>query len=138
MAAKDSIHDAVKNALVKDGWQITDDPFTIQYKKVSLLIDLAAERTFAAERNGVKIAVEVKSFLNPSLLNDLKEAVGQYEIYLSYLEIIEPDRKLYVAINQKAYKALTSLEGLEVVLQKHRIPLIVVNVETLEIVQWIS
>lgn len=85
MAKKDVIHNAVKNALIKDGWTITDDPFTLQYKKVSLLIDLAAEQTFAAERNGVKIAVEVKSFLTPSLLNDLKEAVGQYEIYLSYL-----------------------------------------------------
>jgi hypothetical protein len=138
MAAKDLIHDAVKNALIKDGWTITDDPFTIRYKKVSLLIDMAAEQTFAAERNGVKIAVEVKSFLTPSLLNDLKEAVGQYEIYLSYLEVIEPDRKLYVAINQKAYKALTSLEGLEIFLQKHKIPFIVVNAETEEIVQWIN
>jgi hypothetical protein len=138
MAAKDLIHDAVKNALVKDGWTITDDPFFIKYKKVSLSIDLAAEKTLAAERNGVKIAVEVKSFLTPSLLNDLKVAVGQYEIYLSYLEIIEPSRKLYIAINQKAYKALKSLEGLEVFLQKHKIPLIVVNVKTEEIVQWIN
>ena len=29
MSAKDAIHDAVMNALVKDGWTITDDPYTI-------------------------------------------------------------------------------------------------------------
>jgi hypothetical protein len=26
MAQVDTIHDAVKNALIKDGWTITDDP----------------------------------------------------------------------------------------------------------------
>jgi hypothetical protein len=29
MARLDKIHNAVKNALVKDGWDITDDPYTI-------------------------------------------------------------------------------------------------------------
>ncbi len=50
--AKDIIHDAVKNALIKDGWTITHDPFTIAYEEVSLSADLAAERPIAAERAG--------------------------------------------------------------------------------------
>lgn len=29
MPRKDRIHEAVKNALVKDGWTITDDPFRL-------------------------------------------------------------------------------------------------------------
>jgi hypothetical protein len=28
--AKDLFHDAVRNALIKDGWQITDDPFFLK------------------------------------------------------------------------------------------------------------
>jgi hypothetical protein len=72
MPAKDVIHDAVKNALVKDGWTITDDPLRLKYKAVNLSVDLGAERTLAAEREGEKIAVEIKSFLNASTINDLK------------------------------------------------------------------
>jgi len=31
MAARDKIHELVKQALIKDGWTITDDPFTIEF-----------------------------------------------------------------------------------------------------------
>ncbi len=31
MPAQDLHHDAVKPALIKDGWHITDDPFNIGY-----------------------------------------------------------------------------------------------------------
>jgi hypothetical protein len=31
--AKDKIHELVKNALIKDDWKITDDPYTIEYKE---------------------------------------------------------------------------------------------------------
>ncbi len=31
MPAKDTYHDAVRHALVKDGWTITHDPFTISW-----------------------------------------------------------------------------------------------------------
>ncbi|MFN5815248.1 MAG: element excision factor XisH family protein, partial [Pseudanabaena sp.] len=27
MPARDSIHDAVKEAVIKDGWEVTDDPY---------------------------------------------------------------------------------------------------------------
>jgi hypothetical protein len=55
MPAKDVIHDAVKNALVNDGWTITDDPLRLKYKAVNLSVDLGAERTLAAEREGEKL-----------------------------------------------------------------------------------
>jgi len=62
MARLDKIHDKVKNALIKDGWTITHDPFAIQFEELDLYVDLAAERVFAAERADEKIAVEIKSF----------------------------------------------------------------------------
>ena len=76
MSAKDKIHDAVKNSLIKDGWDITHDPYKIKYGDDQVYIDLAAERTIAAERAGTKILVEVKSFSGSSTLHDLKIAVG--------------------------------------------------------------
>ena len=72
------------------------------------------------------------------MINDLKTTVGQYEIYLAYLEVIEPERKLYVAISQKAYKRIIAVSGLEIFLQKHPMPFIIIDIQKEEIVQWIN
>ena len=138
MPQLDVIHDAVKNALVNDGWKITHDPFTIQYKGLKLYADLAAERAFTAVRDGQKIVVEVKSFVGLSKLHDLKIALGQYDIYISFLELLAPDHKLYVAISEKAYKNFFLREAIQIVINRHRTPLIVVNLEREEIVKWIN
>ena len=59
MPAKDIFHNAVKHALEKDGWLITDDPIYLDFGGVEIYIDLGAEKIIAAEREGEKIAVEV-------------------------------------------------------------------------------
>jgi hypothetical protein len=138
MARLDKIHEAVVNALIKDGWTITAEPLRLEYEKVNLLIDVAAEKVFAAEKNGRKIAVEIKSFLDPSLLNNLKEAVGQYELYLFYLNALEPERKLYIAIGDSIRERLSALTGIELFLEKKQLPFIVVNLVKEEIVEWIN
>ena len=53
-------HETVKLALIKDGWTITSDSLTIRSDRIKLEIDLGAEKVFAAEKDGKKIAVEVK------------------------------------------------------------------------------
>ena len=63
MPAKDIYHDSVRKALEKDDWIITDDPLTLKIGKKDIFIDLAAEKLLAAEKQGKKIAVEVKSFM---------------------------------------------------------------------------
>ena len=40
MPAKDIVHDNVKNALIKDGWNITSDPLKLQWGNKDLYIDL--------------------------------------------------------------------------------------------------
>jgi len=71
MSAKDRFHDAVKIALQKDGWRITDEPLTIPVERLTnMFIDIAAEKLIIANRDSQKIAVEVKSFLSPSTLSD--------------------------------------------------------------------
>jgi hypothetical protein len=78
MPAKDTYHDAVRNALVKDGWTITDDPFRLIWGERDFYVDLGAERIVAAEKAGKRIAVEVKSFLGTSPVHDLELALGQF------------------------------------------------------------
>ena len=78
---------------------ITHDPYIITSKDDDkLLIDLGAEMPIAAERQGKKIAVEVKNFLNRSAMSDFHLALGQFMNYRFALSIHEPDRELYLAI----------------------------------------
>jgi hypothetical protein len=79
MPAKDLYHDIVVAALTADGWAITEDPLQLRYQKRDLYVALAAERSpVAAEKEGGKIAVEIKSFLNKSQVEALQEALGQF------------------------------------------------------------
>ncbi len=138
MPKLDFIHFAVKNALIKDGWEVTDDPYIIEYMKARLYADLGAERPIAAERGGQKIVIEVKSFLGTSKFQDLKEALGQYDIYRYLLEETAPERKLYVAISNEAYQNFFSQSVIQLILDKHQLPLIIVDIEIEEIVRWIN
>jgi XisH protein len=108
MPAKDLYHDVVKNALIKDGWVITDDPYIIKYEDAELYADLAAEKSIAAERQGQKIVVEIKSFVGKSMMYDFHGAIGQYVVYLSLLQLTEPDYALYLAIDDIVYETFFS------------------------------
>ncbi|MFN5818762.1 MAG: element excision factor XisH family protein [Pseudanabaena sp.] len=88
MPKLDFIHNSVKNALIADGWKVTDDPYIIEYLKTRLYADLGAEKPIAAERGEQKIVIEVKSFLGASKFQDLKEALGQYDIYRYLLDLL--------------------------------------------------
>lgn len=78
--AKNIFHDVVRSSLEKKGWTITDDPYRIELDKANFQIDLAAEKIIAAEKDNQKIAVEIKSFLNPSAVTDFYSALGQFLI----------------------------------------------------------
>jgi XisH protein len=138
MPKLDVIHNSVKNALIKDGWLITDDPYIIQYRRTILYADLGAERPIAAERNGQRLVVEIKSFIGASKIQDLKEALGQYDIYRYLLEEIASDRKLYIAISKVVYTTFFVQDVAQLILNRHQLPIIVVDLETEEITQWIN
>ncbi len=139
MPAKDIYHDVVKQALIKDGWTITDDPLRLWWAKRNIYIDLGAERIIGAERSEHRIAVEVKSFTSASEVADLEQALGQYVLYHDILEEIEPERVLYLAISQETYVALfETLQIGEILLRKKRLRLILFAAESMEIAQWID
>ena len=108
MPAKDKINAAVKNALQKDGWTITDDPYPIKYADVVLQADFAAEATVAAERGDQRIAVEVKSFLSSSKYHEFEQAVGQYIVYRTLMEVTAPERELFLAVDSAIYRVFLS------------------------------
>jgi hypothetical protein len=134
----DIIHHAVKHALIKDGWLITDDPYIIQYQKTVLYADLGAERPIAAERADQKLVVEVKSFIGQSKIQDLKEALGQYDIYRYLLEETAPERKLYIAVSEVSYRSFFIQDIAQLIIKKHPLSMIIVDLEMEEITQWIN
>jgi hypothetical protein len=138
MPALDLIHDAVTNALTKDGWTITADPYTIVYEGLTMFADLAADRPIAAERGDNKIVVEIKSFLNRSPIEDFKNALGQYEMYRDFLQLTASERKLFLAISARVYVNLFQQKAIQVIVQLHQLSLLVVNIEAERIEQWIS
>ncbi len=138
MPKLDSIHNSVKNALIKDGWLITDDPYIIKYRRTTLYADLGAERPIGVERDGQKLVVEVKSFIGASKIQDFKEALGQYDIYSYLLEETAPERKLYMAISKIAYKTFFTGDVAQLILKKHQLSIIVVDIESEEITKWIN
>ena len=67
MPAKDLYHEIVVESLKAEGWTITDDPLIIGYGDKEFYVDLGAEdETLAAEKEGQRIAVEIKSFISRS------------------------------------------------------------------------
>ncbi len=137
MSAKDIFHDSVKNALIKDGWEITHDPLILKWGPKDLFIDLGAERLMAADKAGQKIAVEIKSFVSPSEVEDLKNAVGQFVLYHDVLARTEPDRVLHLAVREAVFVAVFEEPIGEVLLENHRVRLIVFDPQAEVIVKWI-
>jgi len=138
MPAKDIYHDAVKNALIKDGWLITDDPYFIKYEDAELYADLAAEKPIAAEREGKKIVVEVKSFVGKSLMYDFHGALGQYIVYRNLIQRTEPEYTLYLAIDYLVYEDFFQRKSVQAVIQDNRVLLMVVDTAKEELVKWLT
>lgn len=138
MPRLDLIHNAVKTALLKEGWTITDDPYILQYRRTTLYADLGVERAISVQRHHQKLVIEIKSFVGVSKIQDLKEALGQLDIYSYILEEIEPDRKLYLAVSTNTYQNIFQLDIAQLIVKKRKLPLIIVDVETEEITQWIN
>lgn len=134
--ARDLFHQVVKDALVKDGWNITHDPFPIDYGDVQMQIELGAERLLAATKDAETIAVEIKSFINPSNISEFHTAVGQYLNYRRALRAQEPNRVLYLAVPSQTYDEFFRLRFIQQGVEEYQIYLLIYDIEERSIVKW--
>lgn len=137
MPAKDLYHDAVRNALIKDGWTITHDPLTLKIGDSRLFVDLGAEQIIGAEKDLHKIAVEVKTFRGLSEMKDLEQAIGQYVLYRIFLRRLEPDRELYLAVPQDVVEEVFFEDYGQGFVEDENGRLFGFDVEREEIVTWL-
>jgi XisH protein len=136
--AKDLFHYAVRQALTKEQWIITEDPLKIKIGGVKLEIDLAAEKVVAAEKEGEKIAVEIKSFLNPSTITDFHSALGQFLNYRLALQMQESKRTLFLAVPIDTWKSFFQEIFVKEAIQIYQIKILVYNPVEEVIVLWKS
>jgi XisH protein len=146
MPQRDKIHYAIRQALIKEGWEITDDPYVISYGERFLFIDLAASadsltdgsgRFIGARRDNSKIAVEIKDFRGNSAIADLEQAIGQYVLYRLLLDRVDPQRELYLAVSDRTVDEIFSEPIGELVISQLPLKLLIVDIEMAEVRQWI-
>ena len=137
MPARDIYHNTVKNALIKDGWTITNDPLSLRFGKKDLFVDLGAEKLVAAEKGSQKIAVEVKSFVGASEIQDLENALGQFILYQNVLSVLEPDRILFLAIRDAVFLDLFEEEIGKLLLERSILQILSFDPEQEVITRWI-
>lgn len=115
---------------------ITADPLVIKINKVKLEIDLAAEKIFAAQKAGRKIAVEVKSFVSSSVISDFHLALGQFLNYRLALQMKEPDRIIYLAVPLDTFNSFFQEIFVQKAIKIYQLKLIIYEPNKEEIVEW--
>lgn len=137
MPARDRYHQQVRNALTQDGWTITHDPLRLQWGLKDTFVDLGAERLLAAEKDHRRIAVEVKSFVGLSEMEDLEQAIGQYIVYHDVLSRVEPERELFLAVSEAVFVNLFEEPIGRLLMENHRVRLLVFDPQTEVIRRWV-
>ncbi len=137
--AKDFYHEHVKEALIKDGWCISHDPYYLNIEtSAPLEIDLGAEKLISAEKDLEKIVVEVKSFLNRSLTYDFHTAYGQFRIYRRGILKTDPERVLYLALSKDVFSELQQRNFYMELISDESINLLVFDPLSKTIEKWIK
>lgn len=137
MPAKDFFHQAVRHALENEGWTITHDPLMLRYDLGQLYVDLGAEKILTAEREGQKIAVEIKSFLQNSTISEFYTALGQFITYRSLLQKQYPEYILYLAISLDTYTSFFAIELVQEIINTQNLKLIIYEPQKESINRWI-
>jgi XisH protein len=138
MSRRDDLHFPLRRTLEKDGWIITDDPLILVIGETLLKADLGAEKLFTAEKEGRKIAVEIKDFDASSVISDLQKTMGQLQLYQWALEKQEPDRQLFLAISQEMYIKHFQKPIFQLAIERNKINLIIYEPDQEVIIQWIN
>lgn len=139
MPAKDIFHESVKVALPKDGWTILREDWYIEVDSLGLAIyiDLAAQKFIQAEKDGQRIAVEIKSFLSESNMTAFQKALGQFLVYVKAVRKELLEWTVYLAIPVDIYNGFfLKFDFIWEIVEEYDLKLIVFNPETKEIVLW--
>jgi XisH protein len=138
MPARDLYHKPVRNALIRDGWNILADDYVLEYDGDRVYVDIAADRTVSATKGNRQILVEVKSFLGQSFIRELELAVGQYILYRDVLEETQQTFDLYLAVSSDVHATSFQKSIARLLIQRNRVKLVIVDMAQEAIEAWIE
>ena len=137
MPRLDDCHEQVVRALQKDGWVVRDKPLRIRTNLRAVHIDIEATRNTNGSSQHILLA-EIKCFPDrKSTTAELYIAVGQYVIYRAILAEANMAIPLYLAVPEIIYNTIfdSTVRG---AISDNNIKMIIVNLETETITQWIE
>ncbi|MFM9947973.1 MAG: element excision factor XisH family protein [Saprospiraceae bacterium] len=139
MPRKDKYHSLVREALELDGWVITDDPLTVPTPGLDFYIDLGAERDMiGAQKEGVEIAIEIKSLEGNSFFYDFHQALGQFMMYRLALKKAGKKHVLFLAIPDAIFVRLKRVEIYREAWKEYQVNMLIFNHVKKKIVKWIK
>lgn len=137
MSRLDYCHPQVVHALENDGWTVNPIPLEIETPERTIHVDIEASRQINGTRQRVLMA-EVKCFPDrKKTTRELYEAVGQYIIYRAVLAEINMTVPLYLALPVEDYVTILDTTARRAI-RDNRIKLLIVNLESERVVEWIE
>jgi hypothetical protein len=138
MPALDKCHFQVVRALQKTGWTVSEKPRYVLDEETDTFIFIDVDATQGTNGAVVhRIYVEVKCFPGHNASQELYIAFGQYLIYRTLLARQAISIPFYLAVPQTAYETIFSALVHETI-RENRIKLIIVDLETETVQQWIE
>ena len=138
MPARDKYHDAVRNALIKDGWTITHDPFHLQWDDKEEYVTTEDERLIAAHKLDQNIAVVIAPCLQPLPDAELERSIDLCAVYRSVLAEQKPDCVLHLALPEEVVKDVFQEPLGRLLIEEGIARIIGFDPVEEKIIQWIS
>lgn len=140
MPAQDRCHAAMVNALKKQGWRVTHDPYPIRWHTGMNYVFADLRLQYAQNgKTSDLIVVEVKCFAEKSKqLQDLYQSVGQFQFYRQSLKVYDLGETLYLAVPLSIYETLFALPTVMALFREIQIKFVVVDLDKEEIVEWVT
>lgn len=104
---------------------------------LGIYIDLAAQKFIEAEKEGKRIAVEIKSFVSESNMTSFQKALGQFLVYVKAVKKQLLDWTVYLAIPIDIYNGFfLEFNFIWEMVEEYDLKLIVFDPDDKEIVLW--
>src|SRR4051812_14518573 len=138
MSTREQFRVAVKNALIKDGWTISHDPYLAPFLDGRESYEFASERPMGAERANERIVVEVRSCVGDYELDRFAAALGRYELSRYLVRKGGLDCSIWLAIPDLVYMSVLGMDGGRELQADLRLKLVVIDPFREQVWHWIE
>jgi hypothetical protein len=136
MPAIDNCQPQMIHALEKDGWRVHLQNAHFYNDGDSIYIDLGIKKP-SSIGDSDSILIEIKCFSEKRSLSELYLALGQVSYYRAFLDELDNNTPIYLAVPYEIY--LTQLNRVfENALKQSRVGLLVIDIVSEEIIEWIK